>query len=51
MLGIAYSIAFCETILASVAPSNTARGAIINPIVQAIVRSFKSTPEDGTKIK
>lgn len=44
-LGIAYSIAFCETILAPVTPSNTARaGAIINPIVQAIARSFKSTP-------
>lgn len=51
-LGIAYSIAFCETILAPVTPSNTARaGAIINPIVQAISRSFKSTPEDGTQNK
>lgn len=51
-LGIAYSIAFCETILAPVTPSNTARaGAIINPIVQAIARSFKSTPEEGTQNK
>ncbi|EIT3185933.1 DASS family sodium-coupled anion symporter [Campylobacter jejuni] len=51
-LGIAYSIAFCETILAPVTPSNTARaGAIINSIVQAIARSFKSTPEDGTQNK
>ncbi|EAL4710135.1 2-oxoglutarate translocator [Campylobacter jejuni] len=51
-LGIAYSIAFCETILAPVTPSNTARaGAIINPIVQAIARSFKSNPEDGTQNK
>ncbi|EKN2135713.1 TPA: anion permease [Campylobacter jejuni] len=51
-LGIAYSIAFCETILAPVTPSNTARaGAIINPIVQVIARSFKSTPEDGTQNK
>ncbi|HEG8541407.1 TPA: DASS family sodium-coupled anion symporter [Campylobacter coli] len=51
-LGIAYSITFCETILAPVTPSNTARaGAIINPIVQAISRSFKSTPEDGTQNK
>ncbi|HEB7714816.1 TPA: DASS family sodium-coupled anion symporter [Campylobacter jejuni] len=51
-LGIANSIAFCETILAPVTPSNTARaGAIINPIVQAIARSFKSTPEDGTQNK
>ncbi|MBM0636576.1 hypothetical protein GC017_00790 [Campylobacter hepaticus] len=32
-LGIAYSIAFCETILAPATPSDTARaGAIINPI-------------------
>ncbi|HED5334087.1 TPA: anion permease [Campylobacter jejuni] len=51
-LGIAYSIAFCETILAPVTPSNTARaGAIINPIVQAISRSFKSTLEDETQNK
>lgn len=43
---------FCETILAPVTPSNTARaGAIINPIVQVIARSFKSTPEDGTQNK
>ncbi|ECL3686327.1 hypothetical protein FS086_07475 [Campylobacter jejuni] len=49
---MAYSIAFCETILAPVTPSNTARaGAIINPIVQVIARSFKSTPEDGTQNK
>lgn len=51
-LSIAYSIAFCETILAPVTPSNIARvGAIINPIVQAIARSFKSTSEDGTQNK
>ncbi|WP_348518402.1 DASS family sodium-coupled anion symporter [Campylobacter sp. CCS1377] len=51
-LGIAYSIVFSETVLAPVTPSNTARaGAIINPIVQAISRSFKSTPEDGTQGK
>lgn len=51
-LGIAYSIAFCETILAPVTPSNTARaGAIINPIVQAIARSFKSTPNASTFAK
>lgn len=51
-LGIAYSIALSETILAPVTPSNTARaGAIINPIVRAISRSFKSTPEDGTQNK
>lgn len=51
-LGIAYSIVLSETILAPVTPSNTARaGAIINPIVQAISRSFKSTPEDGTQNK
>ncbi|EPC1848655.1 anion permease [Campylobacter coli] len=38
--------------LAPVTPSNTARaGAIINPIVQAISRSFKSTLEDGTQNK
>lgn len=51
-IGIAYSIALSETVLAPVTPSNTARaGAIINPIVQAIARTFKSTPEDGTQSK
>lgn len=51
-LGIAYSIVASETILAPVTPSNTARaGAIINPIVQAISRSFKSSPEDNTQSK
>lgn len=51
-LGIAYSIVASETILAPVTPSNTARaGAIINPIVQAISHSFKSSPEDNTQSK
>lgn len=51
-LGIAYSIVASETILAPVTLSNTARaGAIINPIVQAISRSFKSSPEDNTQSK
>ncbi len=51
-LGIAYSIVASEMILAPITPSNTARaGAIINPIVQAISRSFKSSPEDNTQSK
>ncbi len=51
-LGIGYAIAMSETVLAPVTPSNTARaGAIINPIVQAIARAFKSTPEDNTQSK
>ncbi|ECP7275856.1 hypothetical protein FU701_05590 [Campylobacter jejuni] len=49
---MAYSIAFCETILAPVTPSNTARaGAIINPIVQAIARSFNPLLKMERKIK
>ena len=51
-LGIAYAIACSETVLAPVTPSNTARaGAIINPIVQAIARTFKSSPEENTQSK
>ncbi|MDL0110317.1 anion permease [Campylobacter felis] len=51
-LGIAYSIVASETILAPITPLNTARaGAIINPIVQAISCSFKSSPEDNTQSK
>ncbi|CRK85588.1 Inner membrane protein YbhI [Candidatus Providencia siddallii] len=48
-LGIAYSIAFAETILAPVTPSNTARGGgIIHPIMRSISDSFNSKAEDGT---
>ena len=50
-LGIAYSLAIAETILAPVTPSNTARGGgIIHPIMRSISNSFGSDPElDSSK--
>lgn len=49
-LGIGYSLAFTEVILAPVTPSNTARGGgIIHPIMRSIAESFGSTPEKGTE--
>lgn len=51
-LGIAYAMAFAETILAPVTPSNTARGGgIIHPIMRSIADSFDSRPERGSTEK
>ena len=49
-IGIAYSLALSELILAPVTPSNTARGGgIIHPIMRAIAGSYDSDPEKGTQ--
>lgn len=51
-IGIAYSLAIAETILAPVTPSNTARGGgIIHPIMRSIADSFGSKADDGTSGK
>lgn len=51
-LGIAYALAFAETSLAPVTPSNTARGGgIIHPIMRSIADSFDSKPESGSSGK
>jgi len=51
-LGIGYALAFCETILAPLTPSNTARGgAIIHPIMKSIALAFGSDPETKTENK
>ncbi|EKT62189.1 DASS family sodium-coupled anion symporter [Providencia burhodogranariea] len=48
-LGIAYSLAIAETLLAPVTPSNTARGGgIMHPIMRSIADSFGSKADDGT---
>ncbi|MQT59175.1 DASS family sodium-coupled anion symporter [Pseudomonas sp. FSL R10-0399] len=45
-LGIGYSLALSELVLAPVTPSNTARGGgIIHPIMLSIAHSFGSTPQ------
>lgn len=49
-LGIGYALALCETLLAPLTPSNTARGgAIIHPIMRSIALAFNSKPQDGTQ--
>lgn len=51
-IGIGYSLAISELIIAPVTPSNTARGGgIIHPIMKSIATSFNSSPEDGTSNK
>lgn len=49
-LGIAYSLALSELLLAPVTPSNTARGGgIIHPVMKAIATSYDSAPEKDTQ--
>lgn len=49
-IGIAYSLAITELILAPVTPSNTARGGgIIHPLVRSIAKTYDSDPEKGTE--
>ncbi len=51
-LGIGYALAFTETALAPITPSNTARcGGIIHPVMKSIAYSFDSDPEKGTEKK
>lgn len=51
-LGIGYSLALSELILAPFTPSNTARGgAIVHPIMKSIARAFGSDPEQKTQAK
>ncbi|MDO4641670.1 MAG: DASS family sodium-coupled anion symporter [Neisseria sp.] len=49
-LGIGYSLALSELLLAPVTPSNTARGGgIIHPVMKAIASSYDSDPEKNTQ--
>ncbi len=49
-LGIGYSLALAELVIAPVTPSNTARGgAIIYPITRSIAESFESKPNDDSR--
>ncbi|UOO81035.1 anion permease [Uruburuella testudinis] len=49
-IGIAYSLAISDLMLAPITPSNTARGgAIVHPVMRAIATSFESEPEKGTE--
>lgn len=49
-IGIGYSLALSELLLAPVTPSNTARGGgIVHPVMKAIASSYDSDPEKGTQ--
>lgn len=49
-LGIGYSLALSELLLAPVTPSNTARGGgIIHPVMKSIANSYDSDPTKGTE--
>ena len=49
-LGLGYSMAATELVLAPVIPSNTARsGAVMYPIVRSIAEAFDSHPDKGTE--
>lgn len=51
-LGIGYSLALSELVLAPVTPSNTARGgAIMHPIMRSIATSYDSDPTKQTEGK
>jgi DASS family divalent anion:Na+ symporter len=51
-LGLSYSLAVTDLVLATAMPSNTARaGGVIYPIVQSLSRVFGSRPDDGTARK
>ncbi len=51
-IGISYSLAISELIIAPVTPSNTARGGgIIHPIMKSIASSFNSSKENNSEGK
>lgn len=49
-IGVGYSLALSDLLVAPVTPSNTARGgAIVHPIMRAMADAFDSKPENGTE--
>jgi DASS family divalent anion:Na+ symporter len=51
-IGISYSLAISELVIAPVTPSNTARGGgIIHPIMKSIASSFNSSKENNSEGK
>ncbi len=47
-LGLGYSMAITDAIIAPAFPSNTARSGVLYPIIQAIALGGGSRPDDGT---
>ena len=50
-LGLGYSMAITDAIIAPAFPSNTARSGVLYPITQAIAIGGGSRPDDGTERK
>lgn len=50
-LGLGYSMALTDAIIAPAFPSNTARSGVLFPITQAIALGGGSRPDDGTERK
>jgi DASS family divalent anion:Na+ symporter len=50
-LGLGYSMAITDAIIAPAFPSNTARSGVLYPIIQAISLGGGSRPDDGTERK
>ncbi|MCB9128410.1 MAG: DASS family sodium-coupled anion symporter [Ardenticatenales bacterium] len=50
-LGLGYSMAITDAIIAPAFPSNTARSGVLFPIIQAIALGGGSRPDDGTERK
>lgn len=50
-LGLGYSMAITDAIIAPAFPSNTARSGVLFPIIQAIAIGGGSRPDDGTERK
>jgi DASS family divalent anion:Na+ symporter len=50
-LGLAYSMAITDCVIAPAFPSNTARSGVLYPIIQSICIGAGSSPDDGTEKK
>jgi len=50
-MGLSYSMAITDAIIAPAFPSNTARSGVLYPIIRSICVGSGSSPEDGTEHK
>jgi DASS family divalent anion:Na+ symporter len=50
-LGLGYSLAVTDSLIAPSLPSNTARSGVVFPVTDSVARSAGSAPEDGTRSK
>ena len=50
-LGLGYSLAATDALIAPAFPSNTARSGVLFPVAEPVARSAGSVPDDGTRTK